>query len=148
MTVKPEIKEFVQVDFPRWLNSRVKYAPSIPLGILAALQPSKNGIERDYDNNPLCCAFNGAVALGKDTHTDAFKAFILVYYSKAATWYFRSIGDDVINVKTMAERLGISLQSVYDMAHKFANDSYRQAVINCNLNNKVQSMVNNPEHKF
>lgn len=148
MTVNNEIKYFVQDDFPNWLKSRVKYAPSIPLGILAALQPSKNSIDRDYANNPLCCAFNGAVSLGKELHNDSFKAFVLVYYSKAATYYYRSIGDDVINVKTMASNLGLSVQSVYDMAHKFVDNSYKQAVINCNINSKVQSMMLDDNFKF
>ena len=105
------------------------------------MQPSKNGVERDYLNNPLASAFNAAIMLQKELMgLDSYRAFLLVYFKEAATRYFRSIDDPIINVKMQADLLGVTKDTVYDMAHKFVFTSYNMAVANCNLNCKMQTM--------
>jgi hypothetical protein len=132
-------------DFIKWFNSRVKYAPSIPMGILAAMQPSKIGIDRDYENSPLCVAFNSAIMLGKEDNPLGYLAFLLVYFDKAATEYYRRIDAPIINVKSMAVEHGVSKVTVYNWAHLFFLKVYKQAQDYCELDDKNQTMMRNQE---
>jgi hypothetical protein len=149
MEINKEIKDFVQEDFVQWLKTRCKYTPSIPVGILASMQPSKNGPDRDYSNCPLCSAFNTAVMLQKELlGLEYYRAFMLVYFGKDATRYYRSIDISIVNVKTHAECLKVSNQAIYDMAHKFVKTSYNAAVANLAFNSKMQGMMLNDAFTF
>jgi len=145
---KSLIKTFVTEDYITWLKSMQKYAPAIPLGILAQMQPSKNGIERDYPLNPMCSFFNAQIMLQKELMGKEFyRAFLLVYFSKAATWYYRSVDEKIVNVKTHASELGLSDRYVYDMAHKFVLTSYNNSCLTMASNEKLEQMKN-PNFKF
>lgn len=149
MKLTKEIKNFVQEDFLYWLKTRCKYTPAIPMGILASMQPSKSGVDRDYANSPLASAFNAAIMLQKDLiGLESYRAFLLVYFGKDATRYYRSLDISIVNVKGHAECLKVSKDTIYDMAHKFVLTSYSMAVTNCNLNCKLQSMRLGSEFKF
>ena len=129
MSEQQAIKIEYQENLPRWLATRKYFAPSIPIGILASLQPRKGGIERDYALSPLMSFLNSQIALQKDLlGKEYYRAFLLVYYRDAATRYYRSVDEKITNVKQQADELQVSIDKIYDMSHKFATIAYNQAV--------------------
>jgi hypothetical protein len=149
MEINKEIKDFVQEDYVQWLNTRCKYTPAIPVGILASMQPSKSGPDRDYANCPLCSAFNTALMLQRELlGAEHYRAFILVYFGKDATRYYRSVDIEIVNVKSHADYLSVSNQAIYDMAHKFVLTAYNSAVGNLDFNSKMQGMMLNERFEF
>lgn len=141
ITINQEIKNIYQDDYPAWLNSRKQYAPAIPIGILASMQPSKSGIERDYPLSPLLSFLNAQIMLQKELlGNESFRAFILVYYRSDATRYYKSIESNIVNVKQHAGHLNVSYNTIYDMAHKFALTVYNQAVSALATSNKINEL--------
>lgn len=118
------IRDFCDYDYPRWLYSRSKYAQQLPLNILAQFMPSKSGEERDYPNDPFCAAFHLALMLEINRNLNSAICFMYIYFGKARPK----------PIKSLAYDLDISRETVNQWAHKSAENIYRLAQINVQLN--------------
>ncbi len=141
MADKQFLKDFIQYDYPQWLASRCNYGQKPQIGILAKMQPSKTHEERDYDNSPLCSAFNLALHCGLERDVQAFKCFVLVYYGKLATSTYKAINEPDFSVKAYCINHNVHHSHIYDKAHSFAQQTYNDALVLMRLKQSIKNFA-------
>lgn len=128
-----EIRDFCE-DFAKWLSTRKYYAQSLPLNILAQMQPRRNGVEPDAENSQLCAAFYLSLMLEISKDVKKATCFLYVFFPKARPK----------PIKTLAFELGINKDTANEWAHETALNMFRLAQMNCQL----KLMMNDKEFKF
>lgn len=98
------------LDWVRWCDTRKFYLRPAPQGLLARMQPSKNGVEPNIRNDPDMAFFNSAIHAQADMpeHAEGYACFKAKYIET----------DELIKVHV--DKMDISRMTYYRRARAFA----------------------------
>jgi hypothetical protein len=130
--INQHIKDFCEVDFTNWLNSRRNYLSGHQMNVLAQFMPSKAAVDRDYANCPLCAAFYMALMLEIDRDVEKATCFLYVYFPKYKPQTLKSYLHTGMGDK-------VAIQTAIRWAHDTAERIYHLAQVNVKLNAMMQS---------
>ena len=100
-----------------WIQTRRFYAPPLPPNMLMLMQVDRRPSSEPPNarNNALCAAFNAVIMGAEEGHRLPFLYVYLKQYRPEP-------------VKTLAHKLGIDTDTVYQRAHNAAERYYTQAL--------------------